>query len=80
MSNFLKVNNIIDIFILKNVKFRIKKEHSREVLIQHFILKKCAAESYRILPEAYGEHAIPQNICEHWFKCFKIADLDVKDK
>ena len=35
----------------------IPKEHSRIVLIFCFHLKKTAAESYRLLREAYGEHA-----------------------
>ena len=43
-------------------------------------MKKSAAESYRILREAYGEHAPSQDTCERWFKCFKSDDFDVKDK
>nr|KAF6387337.1 hypothetical protein mMyoMyo1_007846 [Myotis myotis] len=54
------------------------KEHLWEVLIHYF--EESAAESYRILREDYGEHAPSQNTCEHWFKCFKGDDFDVKDK
>ena len=57
-----------------------KKEHLREVLIHYFILKKSAAESYRILHEAYGKHAPSQDTCERWFKRFKSDDFNVKDK
>ncbi|XP_059544812.1 ecotropic viral integration site 5 protein homolog isoform X2 [Myotis daubentonii] len=42
--------------------------------------EKSAVESYRILQEAYGEHAPSQDTCERWFKCFKCDDFDVKDK
>nr|KAF6341453.1 hypothetical protein mMyoMyo1_011884 [Myotis myotis] len=57
-----------------------KKEHLREVLIHYFILKKSAAESYRTLREAYGEHAPPQDPCERWFKRFRSGAFNVKDK
>jgi len=43
-------------------------------------LKKTAAESYRLLGEAYGEHAPSQKTCEQWFQRFKIGDFDVADK
>ena len=55
-----------------------KKEHLREVLTHYFILKKSAAESYRMLQEAYGEHAPSQDTCERWFKCFKNDYFNVK--
>ena len=61
-------------------KFVPKKDHLREVLLHDFVLKKSAAESYRILQEAYGEHAPSQDTCERWFKRFKSDDFDVKDK
>ena len=35
------------------------------------ILKKTAAERYRLLREAYGEHASSQYVCERWFGRFK---------
>nr|KAF6360078.1 hypothetical protein mMyoMyo1_011036 [Myotis myotis] len=62
------------------LNFMPKKEYLREVLIHYFILKKSAAESYRILQEACGKHAPSQDTCERWFKCFKSEDFDVKDK
>nr|KAF6369381.1 hypothetical protein mMyoMyo1_010727 [Myotis myotis] len=57
-----------------------KIKHVWEVLINYFILKKSAAESYCILQEAYGEHAPSQDTCECWFKHFKSDAFDVKDK
>lgn len=61
-------------------KFVPNKEHSRTALIFCFHLKKTAAESYRLLGEAYGEHAPSQKTCERWFQRFKIGDFDVADK
>ncbi|EGI58127.1 Mariner Mos1 transposase [Acromyrmex echinatior] len=61
-------------------KFVPNKEHSRTVLIFCFHLKKTAAESYRLLREAYGEHDPSQDICERWFRRFKSGDFDVADK
>jgi len=61
-------------------KFVPNKEHSRTALIFCFHLKKIAAESYRLLGEAYSEHAASQKTCERWFQRFKIGDFDVADK
>lgn len=52
----------------------------RGSLITFFHLKKNAAESYRLLVEAYGEHAPSQDTCERWFARFRSGDFDVKDK
>ena len=49
-------------------------------LITFFHLKKTAAESHRLLVEAYGEHAPTQKTCERWFACFRSGDFDVEDK
>jgi len=43
-------------------------------------LKKTAVESYRLLGEAYSEHAPSQKTCERWFQRFKIRDFNVVDK
>ena len=40
-----------------------------------FHLKKTAAESYRLLREAYGEHTPSQDTCKRWFRRFKSGDL-----
>ena len=61
-------------------KFVSNKEHLWTALIFCFHLKKTAAESYRLLGEAYGEHAPSQKTCERWFQRFKIGDFDVADK
>ena len=61
-------------------KFIPNKKHSRIALIFCFHLKKTAAESYRLLREAYGEHAPSQDTCERWFRRFKSGDFDVADK
>jgi len=65
-------------------KFVPNKEHSRTALIFCFHLKKTAAESYRLLGEAYSEHApkivYVQKTCERWFQRFKIGNFDVADK
>jgi len=46
-------------------KFVPNKEHSQTALTFCFHLKKTAAESYRLLGEAYdGEHASSQKMCE----------------
>ena len=64
----------------KVVQLIPNKEHSRTALIFCFHLKKTAAESYRLLGEAYSEHVPSQKTCERWFQRFKIGDFDVADK
>ena len=41
-------------------------------------LKKTAAESHRMLVEAYGGHALGKSWCFKWFKKFKSDDFDVR--
>ena len=45
----------------------------RGALIFCFHFKKTAAESYRLLGEAYSEHVPSQKTCERWFQRFKIG-------
>jgi len=46
-----------------------------------FSFEETAAESYRLLGEAYNEHAPSQKTWfERWFQRFKIGDFDVADK
>ena len=40
-----------------------------------FNLKKTAAESQRILLEAYGEHALSEPSCREWVRKFKSGDF-----
>ena len=44
------------------------KEHSQTALIFCLHLKKTAAESHRLLQEAYNEHVPMQNTYERWFQ------------
>jgi len=52
----------------------------RGSLVTFFHLKKSAAESYRLLVEAYGEHAPTQRTCERWFVRFRNGDFDLEDE
>jgi len=47
-------------------------------LIFCYHLKKTAAESHRMLVEAYG--ALGKSQCFEWFKKFKSDDFDVRNK
>ncbi len=60
--------------------FAPTKQHLREALLFCFNLKKSAAESYRLLVEAYGEQALSETTCRDWFRRFKNNDYDLKDK
>ena len=52
----------------------------RTALIFCYHLKKTAAESHRMLVEAYGEHAFGNTQCFEWFKKFKSGDFDVRNE
>ena len=56
------VHSVVVVFSVS--KFIPNKGQSRIALIFCFHLKKTAAESYRLLREAYGEHAPLQDTCE----------------
>ena len=47
----------------------------RTVLVFCYHLKKTAAESHRILVEAYVEHALGKIQCFEWFKNSKVVIL-----
>lgn len=53
--------------------------HLREVLLYFYNLKKSAAESHRLLVEAYGEYAFSDSMCRRWFRQFKDGIFDVED-
>lgn len=57
-----------------------KKEHIREVLLHYFILKKTAAETHRLLVEAYGDHALSETQCKEWFRKFKSGNFDLRNE
>ena len=52
----------------------------RKALIFCFHLKKSAAESHRMLVEAYGDHALSEATCKRWFQRFRDNDFDVRNK
>jgi len=49
-------------------------------LIFCYHLKKTAAESHRILIEAYGDHALGKSQCYVWFIKFKSCEFYVKNE
>ena len=60
--------------------FLPEKEHMREALLFCFNLKKSAAESQRMLVEAYGDSALSETTCRDWFRRFKDGNFDLRDK
>ena len=52
----------------------------RTALIFCYHLKKTAAESHRMLVEAYGEHALGKSQCFVWFKKFRSGNFDVRNE
>ena len=44
------------------------------------ILKKTAAESHRIIVEAYGEHALGKLQCFEWFNKFRSGNFDARNE
>lgn len=60
------VNNRV-FYSYQHVKSCARKIHLREALIFCFHLKKSAAESHRLLVEAYGEQAPADSTCREWF-------------
>ena len=52
----------------------------RTALVFCYNLKKTAAESHRMLVEAYGEHALGKTRCFEWFKKFKCGNFDVRNE
>jgi len=51
----------------------------REALLFCFNLKKSAAESHRMLVEAYGDNALSETTCRDWFRRFN-DNFDLSDK
>ena len=52
----------------------------RTALIFCYHLKKTAAESHRMVVEAYGGYALGTSQCFEWFKKFKSGDFDVRNE
>lgn len=56
------------------------KEHLRHALLLFFNLKKSAAESHRLLEDAYNDRAPSKKTCELWYQRFKNGDFDLSNK
>jgi len=52
----------------------------REALLFCFNLKKSAAESHRMLVEAYSDNTLSETTCRDWFPRFKDDNFDLSDK
>ena len=52
----------------------------RTALVFCYHLKKTAAESHRMLVEAYGEHTLGKTQCFEWFKKYKSGNFDVSNE
>lgn len=44
------------------------------------IVKKCTADSYRVMFDMAGEHSLSLKTCEYWFQWFKRKYFDVCHK
>ena len=51
-----------------------------KALLFYFNLKKSAAESHRMLVEAYGDNALSETTCRDWFRRFNDDNFDLSDK
>ena len=72
---------------LKMSNFVTAKQHLWEVLLHYFILKKSAAENYRLFVEANSDQrylcsdkSLSARSCREWFRRFKDSNYDMKDK
>ena len=52
----------------------------REALLFCFNLKKSAAESHRMLVEAYDDNALSETTCRDWFRQFNHDNFNLSDK
>ena len=60
--------------------FVSNKVNLRRILLHYFIQKKSAAESHTILVETYGDNALSETTCRHWFRRFKNNDFELEEK
>ena len=60
--------------------FLPEKEHMQEAMLFCFNLKKSAAESHRMLVEAYDDSALSETTCRDWFHRFKDGNFNLRDK
>lgn len=67
--------------LLSLQKWRILYQKKIASHINNILLfEKTAAESHRLLVEAYSQHALNHATCERWFRCFKVAILTSETK
>jgi len=52
----------------------------QEALFLYFNLKKSAAESHRMLVEAYGNNTLSETTCRDWFRRINDDNFDLSDK
>lgn len=45
-----------------------------------FHLKKSAAQSHRVLVQAYGDHALSETQCKEWFRRFRSGNFDLRNE
>jgi len=64
---------IISSFLLKN------KLREAALLFCCFNFKKSAAESHRMLVEAYGDNALSETTCRDWFRRFNDDNFDLSE-
>lgn len=57
-----------------------KNNDLRTSLLFCFLLKKNAAESHKMLVEAYGEYALSEASCRNWFQRFKRGDFELDNE
>ena len=67
-------------FVLKMSNFVPTNYDLRTSLLFCYQLKKTAAESHRMLVEAYGEHALGETQCKEWFRKFRSGNFDVRNE
>ena len=63
------------IFLKINKNFEFNSRKMRTALLFCYRLKKTAAESHRMLLEAYGDNILSERICRDWFRLFKAGDF-----
>ena len=56
-----------------------KNEHFRHVLLYFFQNRMKASEAHKKLCTVYGEEALTERQCRHWFAKFRSGDFSLKD-